>query len=425
MRRYRVILILLALVAASAASAQPETPAQSNCPPDGLEKVRVKSVRPVLLRTVVKLRDTIEVEVEGLKTLLERERCLEEENGAQRNIILYLDRRPLPDVIATPPTDPDKSVLMFPLARTEKSREVWTHLLGRPSLKDREVEVSVGLDNQFAVESGAKVKLRVIPHVWFFFWVLIFAALLVGFVLLALRSDLLRDPVKAPYGARPPYSLARTQAAWWFFLILASYLLIGMVTGDFTTSMTGTVLVLLGISAGTAVGSAFIDSSKSSRVSQAQDAARATVLWGEITKLNDEVTKLNEEVTNLASTARDQSDPAKAQELADKEALRMERLSMYRKLTNQSENLLLDVLSDGNGVNFHRFQALAWTVVLGIIFGAHVYRDLAMPQFNETLLGLMGISSGTYLSLKIPESSSPGSVPANSAAPSDPVPPAS
>ena len=432
MKRYPVILILLALIAASAASAQPETPAKTsagevagaekqdqkdqpdNCPPGGLENVRVKSVRPVPLRPFVKLRHTIEVEVEGLKTLLAKERCLEKENGAQRNIILYLDRRPLPDVIASPPTDPDKSVLMFPLERKEKSREVWTHLLGRPSLEDSEVEVSVGLDNEFAVESGAKVKLRVIPRAWFSFWVLIFAVFLVGFLLLARRSDLLRDPVKAPYGARPPYSLARAQAAWWFFLILAAYLLIGMVTGDFTTSMTGTVLVLLGISAGTAVGSAFIDSSKSNRVSQVQDSARATVLWGEIANLN-------QEVAALASTA---VDPTKAQELADKEALRLEKLSMYRKLTNQSENFLLDVLSDGNGVNFHRFQAVAWTVVLGIIFAAHVYRDLAMPQFDETLLGLMGISSGTYLSLKIPEDPSPAPVPPNSAAPSDPVPPA-
>jgi hypothetical protein len=27
-----------------------------------------------------------------------------------------------------------------------------------------------------------------------------------------------------------------------------------------------------------------------------------------------------------------------------------------------------------------------------------------MPQFNPTLLGLMGISSGTYLGFKVPES---------------------
>ncbi|MEA2564021.1 MAG: hypothetical protein QOH06_5525 [Acidobacteriota bacterium] len=360
---------------------------------------------------LVKLRDTIAVKIENLPTLLNLERCLDQ-LGTQRDIILYLDRRPLPDVVAAPPNDPGKRVLMFPLERTEKSRDVWTYLLGRPGLDDREVEVSVGINDQFALGSDADVDLRVIPRGWFTVWVLIFAVFLIGFFLLARRSDLLRDPVKAPYGARPPYSLSRTQAAWWFFLVLASYLLIGMVTGDFFTTITGSTLVLLGISAGTAAGSAFIDASKSSRISNAQDSARATVLWSEIQTLG-------QETAALQTTVQTNVDPAKAQELADKEAMRMEKLSMYRKLTNQSESFLLDLLSDSGGVNFHRFQALAWTVVLGIIFGCHVYRDLAMPQLSETLLGLMGISSATYLSLKIPENPSPDPAPPNAPAPPD------
>lgn len=355
---------------------------------------------------VVKLRDTIEVTVPNLQKLLLREECLEKLAGGERNIVLYLDRRPLTDVIAHPPNDPARNILMFPLIRTESSRDVWTYLLGRPRLSDREVQVSVGIDNQFAVPSRASVYLRVIPRGWFSFWVVIFGVFAIGFFLLARKSDVLRDPVTPPAGTRPPFSLARTQAAWWFFLALASYLLIGMVTGDFSTSITGTTLVLLGISAGTAAGSAFIDAGKSSRTSQAQDAARATAIHAEMQTLDSQITALE-------STMRTSGDPGPAQEMADKEALRLEKLSRYRKLTNQSEGFLLDVLSDSTGVNFHRFQALAWTVVLGFIFVGHVYRDLAMPQFSETLLGLMGISSGTYLSLKIPESPSPDPVPPN------------
>lgn len=97
------------------------------------------------------------------------------------------------------------------------------------------------------------------------------------------------------------------------------------------------------------------------------------------------------------------------------------QLYMYRKLTHQSESFLLDILSDTGGVNFHRFQMMAWTIVLGFIFAGHVYRDLAMPQFNETLLALLGISAGTYLGLKIPESQSPNPTPPNPALP-NPVP---
>ncbi|HWM92719.1 MAG TPA: hypothetical protein VN493_18285 [Thermoanaerobaculia bacterium] len=414
----------------AAAEDQEQQGQEEKCPPEGLKDVQVTKVRlvpPFDEKTekatprpasgkekknlpVVELRDTIAVTIQGLDVLLAQERCLQE-NGEERSIVLYLDRRPLPDVVAQPPSDPSQNVLMFPLSRTEDSRDVWTYLLGRPRLRDREVEVSIGIDDQFAVKSNALVYLRVIPRGWFSFWVLIFGIFAVGFFLLARRSDLLRDPVTAPAGARPPYSLARWQAAWWFFLILASYLLIGMVTGDFSTSMTGTVLVLLGISAGTAAGSAFIDASKTNRTSQAQDVARAQVLWKQIEDLDAKNATLEAEV-------RTSGDQAKAQKLADNEALRKEKLSIYSKLTNQSESFLLDVLSDSNGVNFHRFQALAWTVVLGFIFVGHVFRDLAMPQFSETLLGLMGISSGTYLSLKIPENPSP-----DPAQPNPPAPP--
>jgi len=421
---------------------QPEPP----CPPVGLDKVLVTRVTPVTLMEkttgtaggaagktgvqpprrggasgqgqngppTVELRDTIAVTVEGLETLIAQERCLEQ-NGAERSIILYLDRRPLPDVVANPPSDPTQKILMFPLIRTEASREVWTYLLGRPRMKDREVEVSVGIDDQFAVPSVASVNLRVIPRGWFYFWVLIFGLFAVGFVILSRRSDLLRDPVPAPPGARPPYSLSRVQAAWWFFLIFASYLLIGMITGDFATSITGTVLVLLGISAGTAAGSAFVDASKNTVASQAQDAAHAAALQADLKTVDQKVASLTSEV-------RTSGDPVKVNELAIKASERTDKLSRFRKLTNQSEGFLLDILSDTNGVNFHRFQMMAWTVVLGIIFGSQVYRDLAMPQFSQTLLALMGISAGTYLGLKIPENQSADPTPPVLADPAPPAP---
>lgn len=59
-----------------------------------------------------------------------------------------------------------------------------------------------------------------------------------------------------------------------------------------------------------------------------------------------------------------------------------------------------DVISDKTGVSIHRLQMFVWTLVLGVIFIASVYNDLAMPEFSGTLLGLMGISSGTYLGVK-------------------------
>jgi hypothetical protein len=70
----------------------------------------------------------------------------------------------------------------------------------------------------------------------------------------------------------------------------------------------------------------------------------------------------------------------------------------------ESQGFLPDILNDGaNGVSFHRFQMFVWTFVLAILFIYSVWNRLSMPDFNATLLALMGISSGTYLGFKIPE----------------------
>ena len=42
-------------------------------------------------------------------------------------------------------------------------------------------------------------------------------------------------------------------------------------------------------------------------------------------------------------------------------------------------------------------------IVLMIVFVVTVYDTLAMPQFDASLLGLMGISSAAYAGMKIPE----------------------
>jgi hypothetical protein len=55
----------------------------------------------------------------------------------------------------------------------------------------------------------------------------------------------------------------------------------------------------------------------------------------------------------------------------------------------------------------HRFQLFAWTIILGVVFASAVLHEVAMPVFSATLLGLMGLSAGTYLGLKIPEATVP------------------
>jgi hypothetical protein len=68
-----------------------------------------------------------------------------------------------------------------------------------------------------------------------------------------------------------------------------------------------------------------------------------------------------------------------------------------------SQGFILDVLSDSQGVSLHRLQMFVWTIVLGVVFLWTTLSTLAMPEFDDTLLALTGIASGTYLGFKIPE----------------------
>ncbi len=64
---------------------------------------------------------------------------------------------------------------------------------------------------------------------------------------------------------------------------------------------------------------------------------------------------------------------------------------------------MYDLLAENNLISFHRFQIFVWTLILGLIFVANVYNELAMPQFSATLLGLLGIGAGAYVGFKLPE----------------------
>jgi hypothetical protein len=196
----------------------------------------------------------------------------------------------------------------------------------------------------------------------------IICAIFIGIVIilaivLAIKSNLVRDDVDdAAFIAavkalkpnitdtelskeRHPYSLSRTQILVWTIVISASYLYIHFVAGGTCGNETGlntTALALMGISAATAAAGAAIDSSQSSQ-------------------------------------PRHQNYP--------------------------SEGFFKDILSDDNGINIHRFQNVLWTV---ICIGIYLYKVLhttncTMPDLDNTLIALTGLSSATYVTVKIRE----------------------
>ena len=65
----------------------------------------------------------------------------------------------------------------------------------------------------------------------------------------------------------------------------------------------------------------------------------------------------------------------------------------------RSFNDLISEANDGRP-SFHRFQMIGWNLAFGVIFVRAVYYKLAMPEFSNDQLLLMGISNGTYLGFK-------------------------
>lgn len=305
-----------------------------------------------------------------------------------------------------------KNHLHFHLEITPENRSAWVDLLGEPPGTRRPVAFSVGLETQSPFDSvfdqSHPLPLTVISPFYGIIALLVVLVTLILFVWLARSTNLIRETGACPVpGKLRPYNLGRTQMAFWFFLIYASYVTIWLIT-DALDTITPSLLGLMGISAGTALGEALIDSGKSSAsTDQLQSlTAEKQTLEQSIPELQSQVSSLNQKTT-LAPEDTANRDSLNKQ-LQDARTRLADIGQQIQKLTPSpsagvSKGLLTDILSDGSGYSFHRFQIFAWTIVLGIIFVSSVYNNLTMPEFSATLLGLMGISSGTYIGFKFPE----------------------
>ena len=357
------------------------------------------------------------------------------ENSDVRDLILYLDHIPLKGVSpiywhentwsigGVPPVETTDTTVGFSLVRNEDSKLGWSHVLNQPVFT-RKAIVSVGFANGEEMNSeltpdkntGKKDQqfyLTVIPKFRTAFGLIVILGALIAFLALARHTHIIRDAAapRRPDGQRP-YSLARGQMAFWFFLVIASYFFLWIVTGDMDTLNTS-VLGLIGISAGTALGSAFVDASKpisadSSGNQPIVDVTRPHLeVLAELKKLRADTQKELEALQK----ARALISPSDKHALDNNERQQnevRERLANYRWQSAYFawptwKGVMYDLLAENNLISFHRFQIFVWTLILGIMFVANVYNQLAMPEFSATLLGLLGISAGTYVGFKLPE----------------------
>jgi hypothetical protein len=325
------------------------------------------------------LYNTIVVEIENLAA------WAAQDGVDAGKLILYLDGDPLKvNTVKLDKVNENKlSYVLFPRDPTEHG---WKDLLGRPHKLKRTVSVTVGLEGKLPVQAApeAKIKLTIINVIWFWIYIVMMLVLLVFFVWLSQASDVLRDAGPTPATGRKTFSLGRSQMAFWFLLVVASYLFIFLVTSAYGALSTA-VLALIGISAGTALSAAVIDSSKRNAAQSDRDT-----LMLEQAKLDGELAAPGA-APDAAKQARLDQVKAKIKELTS--AIDPQPTTGFWK----------DILSDESGISFHRFQMAIWTLVLGVIFIAQVYNVLSMPDFPGELLALMGISGGTYIGFKFPE----------------------
>jgi hypothetical protein len=339
-----------------------------------------------------------------------------------RKFVLYIDGNGFPGL--KPDLVENNAKLRFDIKRVsdnQQNKEAWTAVLSRrPKVFSRPVDVTVGLENGLPIPSKASPsQLTVIKWFWFKIFVIGFLFAIGLFWWLAYASDIIRDTGAQPGGNnkhgkpnRKPFSLARTQMAFWFFIVVISYVFIWMVTTDLS-SLTPSVLALIGISAATGLGAAVVDSNKQGTVDNQRRVIEEKRNSAEV-----ELQRLQSEIATLTTDVAVVPAPANLDDLKTSLATMQAELDARQEEIDQanqeiakidaaskpaaSKGFIDDILSDDGGVSFHRFQIFAWTIVLILVFVFSVINILAMPDFDATLLGLMGISGGTYLGFKLP-----------------------
>jgi hypothetical protein len=404
---------LMPSVLAQQGAAQPDptpqqpAPAKSPQPtPSQPQQSPTPDASPRVIRAIgdVELDDVIEINIENLEKWAEK-------NDVTK-LVPYINGRSIkgnyPEEIHL-----ERGRIIYHLEIKPENKGTWIDLLGEPHALRTPVTLSVGPEGVGSAfdsvhDSNNRISMTVISPVYGLIALLIIGVTLVLLLWLVRNTNIIREPGVCPTpGKKRPYNLGRAQMAFWFFLIYASYVTIWLVTGALDT-ITTSLLALMGISAGTALGEAMIDNNKDTvKTNQTQDlTAEKLAVEQSISETQTQLDAANQ----LASTdLTDQSNrDALNRQLTDSRTRLSQIDQQLRTLSAQqpsmvSSGFLRDILSDSSGYSFHRFQIFAWTIVLGIIFLSSVYNSLSMPEFSTTLLGLMGLSAGTYIGFKFPE----------------------
>jgi hypothetical protein len=182
---------------------------------------------------------------------------------------------------------------------------------------------------------------------------------------------------------------------------VAGFLYIRLVTDDYN-SLTPQALLLLGIGTATQAASGLVDNSlrKKARATLAEMRPRLARLQAEVAEMEAQAQRSpGADAAALAAVRTQLSVSRVAMEDAAQEIARAEAVLNG----SPTRGILVDLVSDGQGVSLHRFQMAVWTVILIGIYLTQVVTTWAMPEFNGELLALMGFSGGAFVGFKMVE----------------------
>jgi hypothetical protein len=252
---------------------------------------------------------------------------------------------------------------VFPIRDTPEDRAEWNKLRNTHG-QLRPVSISLafdleGLTHTLRTKLGSSLdtvsagrpeqqfKFRIYSPFWALAFILVFAVFIGLFCWLAGKPNLLRDPDGPIRDGRHVFSLSRCQLAWWFFVVLAAWGFLLLTTASRDT-LNETALIVAGIGSATAISGAVAG------------------------KVGASVAAVNVQI-------------------AQRPQFFQTGLGAW----------LYDILSDENTIGFHRFQLIVWNLVLGLVFLQQTWSNFAMPEFNATLLGLLGLSGATFVGMKM------------------------
>jgi hypothetical protein len=351
--------------------------------------------------------------------------------GPKENIsrlVLFLNGVALKGVNALPTGEP--GWFRFYLRYEPGSEVAWKTLLHEPKFWDRDktiVRVSLGVEDSVAYDTAVRIRLGYYDGLWLWIW---WASSLATLSLIwHFRAALLKVPVNfaaqtkgelAPAGSKvSKYSLARVQLAFWFFLILSGYLFVCWMTWELKL-LNATLIGLLGVSGGTAIGSAIVDKNKF--VQQRSDALELARLQQQGVSLNLVDQTRIEQLESDAKLRKERVDQRRGADAfssfvcdtlshEDSDASKVGIYRLWNRLWiwlwtwfQRFSLFVSDILSDEDSVagkvEIYRLQNALWTLFLGITFVRVIWNTLALPDFDSNLVLLTGVSSLTFVGLK-------------------------